>query len=62
MNIKTQKEVREMFWEEYPEFERVKGWSQNDYHVDVRCAFCNFVDYLHRNGDISDALAQRVTL
>jgi len=29
---------------------------------DTRCAFSDFVDYLARDGQISDALAQRVTL
>lgn len=58
----TQKTIRSMFWHEHPEFERVPVFTQNDYSADVRQAFCDYVEYLCRNGVISDALAKRATL
>lgn len=39
-----------------------KGKRQNDYPVDVRMAFGDYVDMLARSGVISEALAWRVTL
>lgn len=71
----NQKQVRAAFWEAFPEFRRgVKKVgvhngrtlyvekTQNDYPTDVRVAFVDFVDHLHRDGQISDALANRATL
>jgi hypothetical protein len=64
----NQKQVRAAFWEQFPEFEieaRDRGTlskRQNEQTVDTRCAFVDFVDALARNGDISEALANRVTL
>ena len=73
--ITTQAESRKLFWEQNPQFKRgvrLAGKSggrkvyvdmtQNDYPTDVRVAFCDFVDYLQRDGQISEALAERVTL
>lgn len=62
----TQREVRRAFWEQHPTLQRRKitNYSGNGkMHVtDTRCAFCDFVDYLSRDGQISQELAQRVTL
>jgi len=60
----TQSQVRAAFWEAHPNAsrERVKGFEPRVYVCDTRCAFVDFVDALHRNGDISDELADRVTL
>lgn len=67
----TQKQIRAAFWEAHPTASRkrhpARDWtredkSQRDYHVDTRCAFVDFVDHLARNGQISEALAQRATL
>lgn len=62
----TQREVRTAFWLCHPEADRKKipNYSGNGtMHVtDTRCAFSDFVDHLSRNGDISQALAERVTL
>lgn len=62
----TQKEVRAAFWEAHPGLPRRKipNYSGNGtMHVtDTRCAFCDYVDMLSRSGEISEALAQRVTL
>lgn len=55
----TQKQIRMAFYEQYP---TVKRKPQNDQPADIRAAFVDFVDYLRRDGLISDALANRVTL
>jgi hypothetical protein len=61
----TQAAVRDSFWHncgsrlaDY----YIKGRRQNDYPAIVRCAFVDYVDMLAKDGDISEALAQRVTL
>ena len=62
--MKTLREVRNAFWEQHPEFKkdfRVNK-RQNDYCTDIRCAFVAYVDYLQKDGQISDKLAYRVTL
>ena len=38
------------------------GKRQNAYPTDIRCAFVNYVDSLARSGEITAALAGRVTL
>jgi len=66
--IKTQTQVRENFWEFLREinpglaakFRRNK--RQNDYPADIRVNFVDYVDNLRRNGEITEALATRVTL
>jgi hypothetical protein len=62
--MKTVKEVRNAFWNARPEHatERRSRKRQNDYSVSIRCSFVDYVDYLSRNGEISEKLAQRVTL
>lgn len=62
--MKTQKEVRKLFWESFPEFkpEYRTRKRQNDYRTDIRCAFVNFVDDLQRNGDITQTQASNYTL
>jgi hypothetical protein len=60
-SIITQKEIRNQFWSRNS-YLKHGAWKQNQYSTDVRVAFCSFVEYLHRNGEISDALAQRATL
>lgn len=57
----TERQVRAEFWANMAS-EPVKSYRQNDYGADVRMAWVDFVDSLARNGDISEALAQRVTL
>lgn len=59
--LKSQSDVRQSFWENH-RWQPVRGKRQNDYPADVRMAFVDWVDYLHRAGIISDALARRVTL
>ena len=59
----TQKQVRAAFWEFAQENRLIrKPGGQNKQNTDTRCAFVDYVDSLARNGQISDELAQRVTL
>ena len=64
----TQKQIRAAFWQQHPDLEAhalkwgIKTAPQNRHNATTRTAFVDFVDYLHRSGEISDALAQRVTL
>ena len=67
----NQKQIRAAFWEAHPTANRKKyparDWtredkSRRDYCTDTRCAFVDFVDYLHRSEIISDQLANRATL
>lgn len=62
--ITTQREVRAAFWENWGDVRGVsrKRMKGGDYSTDTRCAFCDYVEALCRNGDISEALASRVTL
>lgn len=62
--MKTQKQVRENFWECFPEFksEYRKSYRQNQYRTDIRVSFVDYVDSLRRDGIITENLAQRVTL
>lgn len=60
----TQKQVRESFWSQFPELidEYRVNKRQNDYPAFTRAAFVDYVDYLQKDGQISDKLANRVTL
>lgn len=62
--MNTQKQVRENFWNSFPQFKSEFKVSkrQNDYKCDIRTAFVDWVDYLQKDGQISGKLAQRVTL
>ena len=71
MTYTNQKQIRAAFWEAFPELPRRRyryAWSRSEknaelvYPTDTRCAYVDFVDALHRAGDISDALAARATL
>jgi hypothetical protein len=55
----TQKQIRSAFYAEHP---TAKRKPQNDQPADIRMAFCEFIDALHRAGLISDALAARAIL
>lgn len=59
--ITTQRELRREFWETFPRWQRRK-MREGEYMCDVRVAFCDWLDSLARNGDVSEALAQRATL
>ena len=67
----NQKQIRAAFWQAFPELPRRRyrySWSQSDktaemvYPIDTRCAFVDFLDSLHRSGEITEALANRATL
>jgi hypothetical protein len=58
--ITTQRHIRALFWAEYPTLNRRKVGGY--YVTDTRVAFCDFIERLHRDGSISSALANRVTL
>ena len=67
----TQKQIRAAFWNAHPTADRrrypARDWTREDntsrdYCTDTRCAFVDFVDHLARSGEITETLAQRVTL
>jgi hypothetical protein len=66
--MKTQAQVRKAFWEMlketnlelYSKGKRSK--RQNEQVTDIRCTFVDYVDNLHRDGIITDKLANNVTL
>ena len=64
--ITNQRDLRAAFWEDNPTLDRkkIKSYSGNDtmYVTDTRCAFVDWIDMMCRDGQISDALAQRATL
>ena len=63
MNITSQKDLRGFFWDiMYPKHTPKKGYTQNDYSADIRSAWVDFVDTMHRDGRISDKLAFKATL
>ena len=62
--MKTQKAVIDAFFSEFPAFanERKTGKGHNEYTIDCRVTFCDFVDGLQKGGQIGGNLAARVTL
>ena len=60
--ISTQTTLRAAFWSAHPQFKRKGRQKQNEYPTDVRVAWCDFVEYTRRNGDITEHLAYKVTL
>ena len=67
----NQKQIRAAFWAAHPDAPRRRyrySWNHNDktaelvYPIDTRCAFVDFLDRLARDGEISQALADRATL
>jgi hypothetical protein len=64
--LTTQAAVRAAFWNDLGVMgapgTRKPGKTQNNYPADVRMAWVDYVDMLQRSGEISEALAFRVTL
>jgi hypothetical protein len=64
----TQKQIRQSFWAAHPDFEfqareaGIFSKSQNHHCTTVRCAFVDYVDSLAKSGQISEKLADKVTL
>jgi len=59
----TQKQIRAAFWSTIKnsnQYDQTK--RQNGQPADVRCAFVDFVDSLAKRGEISERLAEKVTL
>lgn len=62
MTYTTQSQVRAAFWQGWQGRQRPKRLKDGDYPTDIRVEFVDFVDMLNKDGHISDALAQKVTL
>ena len=64
----TQKQIRSAFWDAFPHLAEqareagILSKPQNQHCATVRCTFVDFLDGLHRDGMVSDALADRATL
>ena len=64
--ITTQKELRSQFWETFPELSKrkIRDYSGNGlmYRTNARVTWCDWIDSLERDGEISSELADRATL
>lgn len=60
--ISTLTALRAAFWEAHPLFKRRGRTKQNYYEINIRMAWCDFVEHAQRNGDISETLANKATL
>ena len=61
----TQAQVRDAFWHLFCPGKLPRGLrskSQNELSADIRMSFCDFVDQLVRDEQISEKLASKVTL
>ena len=57
----TQKQLREAFWELYPESKRGSK-KQNNYNATIRTMWVDFVDAMQKSGLITETLASKATL
>ena len=64
MKKMTFKQVRDLFFEEFPEFQHERRYRkpQNEYSTNCRVYWCDFVEYLRRNGNITTKQAERIVL
>ena len=60
--ITTQKALRNEFWYQHPQYKRVSGWKQNNYHTDIRIAWCEWIDDMYQSDQIRKGLFERATL
>ena len=62
--METIKQLRESFWECFPEFasQYRETQRQNQYDATIRTAWVEYVDVMRRDGIISEGLAKRATL
>lgn len=64
--ITTQREARAEFWRQHPNLNRkkIRNYSGNGtmYTTDTRVAFVDWLDAMSKNGEITDRVAQNVTL
>lgn len=64
----TFKEIRANFWEMLketnPELYKKgrRSKPQNEQPTDIRCFFVDYIDNLHRDGQITEIQAQNITL
>lgn len=60
----TTRELRAAFWRQLPPPLRSqrKPGGQNNQNTTIRTMWCDYVEYKHRNGEISDRVAQGATL
>jgi hypothetical protein len=64
----TQKQIRAAFWQSHPDHEAhalkwgIKTAPQNRHNAATRTAWVDFVDYLAKEGEITEKLAFRATL
>jgi hypothetical protein len=62
----TQRQIRALFWATFPDLLRKTipdhAGTGRMYTTDTRCTFVDYVEELRRDGEISDQLANRVTL
>lgn len=65
----TQRELRAAFFREHAGMPGISPRRITNYagtgkmhNTDTRCAWCDWIDALNKNGEISDALANRATL
>lgn len=64
MKITTASAVRASFWSQHPQFAPMRDIrkTQNDYPAEIRCAWCDYIDQMHKSGLVSDELAWEVSL
>ncbi len=66
--ITTLQELRSEFWAQHPRLDKqarinfTRNKPQNEQPVAIRCTFVDWIDHMHRSGQISDALADSATL
>lgn len=63
-NKMTYKDVRDLFFEMYPEFKAERRYRkpQKDFSTTCRCMFVDFVDYLCKDEQITRKQADNITL
>lgn len=63
ITIKDKDELREAFWQQHPQYAKTfSDGQQNRYPADVRMAWVDFVDHMQKDGQITEELADVVTL
>jgi hypothetical protein len=61
--MKTQKEIRLAFWQQSAYKHLYRSYKKhNDYNATIRTEFSFFIDYLVKDGIISQQLSENVTL
>ena len=60
--VTSQAMLRAKFWAAHPQWTRCVKKSQNDYPADIRMAWCDFVEQMNQDGQISEKLTYNATL